>query len=216
LFNKEADYLAFERVMREAHQRHPLKLLDWCLMPNHWHFVVWPDRDSQVTAFFRWLTHTHAVRSIAHRRVMGMGALYQGRFKSLPVQTDEHLLTLLRYVERNPVRGKLARRAGLWRWGSEGVRAGSERELQSMLCEWLVDRSHDWAAFLEEDDSPRDSEAIRLCVRRSRPFGDLAWTARTAERLHLSWTLGERGRPRLKKEIDIAKRGTSGSVENPQ
>ncbi len=201
LFKKDADYLAFERVLVEAHRRHPLKLLDWCLMPNHWHFVVWPDRDGQVTAFFRWLTHTHAMRCITHRRVMGMGPLYQGRFKSLPVQDDRHLLALLRYVERNPVRAKLARRAALWRWGSEAVRGVDAQELKSILADWPVTRPRDWSQHVNEPDAPREMEEIRQCIRRSRPYGEAGWTARTAERLKLGWTLRPRGRPAKTREV---------------
>ena len=104
LFKKPEDFAAFNRILLEAHERHPIRILDWCLMPNHWHFVVYPEKDGEVTAFFRWLTHTHAMRAITHRRVLGMGPLYQGRFKSLPVETDPHLEILLRYVARNPLR----------------------------------------------------------------------------------------------------------------
>src|SRR5271166_4018901 len=69
------------------------------------------DADGQVTAFFRWLAHTHAMRwRVAHRTV-GYGHLYQGRFQSFPVQSDEHLLTVLRYIERNAVGAGLVARA---------------------------------------------------------------------------------------------------------
>ena len=114
LFRKDADYLAFERAMIEAHRQFPLPLLDWVLMPNHWHFVVRPADHAQVTAFFRWLTHTHAVRVRAYQKTVGIGPLYQGRFKSLPVEDGPHLRTLLRYVERNPVRASLAASALDW------------------------------------------------------------------------------------------------------
>src|SRR5260370_32063674 len=112
LFQKDGDYAAFERVLAEAMQKNPIRLLGYCLMPNHWHFVLWPQRDGQLTAFLRWLTHTHTQRWHAHYHSAGTGHLYQGRFKSFPVQEDEHLYTVLRYVERNPVRAGVVRRAG--------------------------------------------------------------------------------------------------------
>jgi putative transposase len=59
LFEKDGDFDAFERVLVEAHHKHPTRLLAYCLMPNHWHFVVWPAADGELTAFLRWLTHTH-------------------------------------------------------------------------------------------------------------------------------------------------------------
>ena len=195
LFKKEEDYLAFERVLVEAHGRHSIPLLEWCLMPNHWHFVVFPDDDQQLTQFFRWLTHTHAVRAITHRRVMGMGPLYQGRFKSLPVQTDGHLLTLLRYVQRNPVRAKLAKSASGWRWSGEWTRKHGEKETRAILSPWPVDRPRRWTSWVDEPENAEEIKAIRACVRRSSPLGDADWTQETAEQLNLEWTLRPRGRP---------------------
>jgi putative transposase len=193
LFKKPQDYLAFEQVLLEAQRRHPIRLLDWCLMPNHWHFVVFPSQDQQVTNFFRWLTHTHAMRAVTHRRVMGMGPLYQGRFKSLPVQSDEHLLTLLRYVQRNPVRARLVGRAAEWRWGGEGVRRSGPAELEAILSKWPVDRPRGWARWVNEPTDAVELERIRQCIRRSRPLGDAAWTLATAHKLSLEWTLRPRG-----------------------
>lgn len=193
LFKKPEDYLAFEQILLQAHQRHPIKLLDWCLMPNHWHFVVFPKKDDQVTTFFRWLTHTHAMRAITHRRVMGMGPLYQGRFKSLPVQQDEHLLTLLRYVQRNPVRAKLVQRVEQWRWSGEGVRRGGTAELAAILSPWPVDAPSKWSNWVNESADEDELEQIRQCIRRSRPVGNPRWTLAVAEKLALEWTLRPRG-----------------------
>src|SRR5450432_4892382 len=96
LFRKEADYLAFEKVMGEALGRTPTRLLAWCLMPTHWHLVIWPRQDGELSAFVRWLTHTHThtQRWYAHHQSAGRGHVYQGRFKSLPIERDEHLLTV--------------------------------------------------------------------------------------------------------------------------
>ena len=118
LFRKEADFEAFERIMIEAHGLHPLRILAWCAMRTHWHFVVWPQAEGEVTGYFRWLAHTHAMRwHVAHNTV-GRGHLYQGRFKSFPIQEDEHFLTVCRYVERNALTANVVRRAEDWRWGS--------------------------------------------------------------------------------------------------
>ena len=195
LFKKDEDYLAFERILIEAHARHPLDLLDWCLMPNHWHFVVRPRRDGQVTAFFRWLTHTHAMRCITHRRILGMGPLYQGRFKTLPVQEDTHLPSLLRYVQRNPVRAKLVPRAADWPWTGEWVRRHGSAELKAILAAWPLDRPRGWSRWVDQPQTPAETEALRTCIRRSRPLGDSVWTPRTAAHLKLAWTLHPVGRP---------------------
>ena len=97
LFEKQEDYEAFERVLALAHERVHLGIFAYCVMPNHWHFVVCPKTDTQVTDFFRWLTHTHTMRWHAHYHTEGTGHLYQGRFKTFPIQEDEHLVSVLRY-----------------------------------------------------------------------------------------------------------------------
>jgi putative transposase len=89
-------------------------------MPNHWHLVVWPERDGDLSEFMRWLTLTHTQRWHAKHHTQGTGPLYQGRFKGFPVANDEHCLRVLRYVEGNPLRAGLARSARRWRWSSLG------------------------------------------------------------------------------------------------
>src|SRR5487761_1139932 len=99
LFRRGEDYAAFERVMLDAYERVPMRIVGWCLMKNHWHFMVWPRTDDEVTGYFRALAHTHAMRwRVAHRSV-GWGPLYQGRFKAFPVESGSHVLTVCRYVE---------------------------------------------------------------------------------------------------------------------
>ncbi len=114
LFEEDADYEAFERVLAEAMEKHPTRLLSYGAMPNHWHLVIWPRKEGELTGFVRWLTHTHVMRWHAHYKTAGSGHLYQARFKSFPIQTDEHFYTVLRYVERTR-RGRTwwtARRTG--------------------------------------------------------------------------------------------------------
>ena len=114
----DGDYAAFEKVLLEAVERTETRLLAYCLLPNHWHLVVWPHKDGELSRFVGWLTLTHTQRWHAQRHSAGSGHVYQGRFKSFPVQEDEHFYTLARYVERNAVRASLVRRAEQWRWGS--------------------------------------------------------------------------------------------------
>ena len=111
IFEKSEDYEAFERVLEEAVHRTDTRLLAYCLMPNHWHLVVWPLEDGELSRFTGWLTLTHTQRWHAHRQSRSSGHVYQGRFKSFPVQEDEHFLTVCRYVERNALRANLVSRA---------------------------------------------------------------------------------------------------------
>ena len=195
LFRTDDDFEAFRRVMIEAHQRHPLRILAYCVLSNHWHFVVWPKTDGQVTAYFRWLAHTHAMRwRVAHRTV-GYGHLYQGRFKSFPVQSDEHLLTVARYVERNAVGAGLVERAELWPYGSLRARLQAEDPTREILAEWPIERPADWVQRVNTPLSAGELNRLRSSVVRNRPFGTDAWTDRTARRLGLEHTLRPEGRP---------------------
>ncbi|MEE8527668.1 MAG: transposase, partial [Gammaproteobacteria bacterium] len=115
IFETTGDYKAFEKTLGEASERVNMRILTYCIMPNHWHLVLWPIKDGDLSKFVGWLTLTHTQRWHAFHDTAGTGHLYQGRFKSFPVQSDEHLLMVCRYVERNPLRAGLVRRAEHWR-----------------------------------------------------------------------------------------------------
>src|ERR1051325_2400699 len=118
IFRSQGDYLAFERTLEEAHRRLAVPILAYCVMPTHWHLVLYPKRDGDLSEFMYWLTLTHVQRWRTSHDTIGDGPLYQGRFKSFAIQDDSHLLTVLRYVERNPLRARLVRRAEEWKWSS--------------------------------------------------------------------------------------------------
>ena len=108
IFHKDADYEAFERIMGEGLQRYCAELFVYQLMPNHWHMVLRPTKDGQMGQFLRWVTGTHTMRYQARYHTSGEGHVYQGRYKSLPVQDDDHFHVVCRYVERNALRAGLA------------------------------------------------------------------------------------------------------------
>jgi putative transposase len=197
LFEKDGDYAAFETVLADALAKHPTRLLAYCLMPNHWHLVLWPSADDELTSFVRWLTHTHTMRWHTHHETRGTGHLYQGRFKSFPVQEDDHLYTVLRYVERNPLRANLVGDARDWRWSSAARRPA--RKGSSLLHPWPVPVPSDWATFVNEPQTEAELAALRQATKRGRPFGEEGWQRQTAVRLGLESTLRPRGRPRKQK-----------------
>ena len=196
LFEKPEDYDAFERVVVESFQREKLPIFAYCVMPNHWHFVVRPKTKHQVTRFFRWLTNTHTMRWHAHHHTEGTGHLYQGRFKAFPIEEDEHLLTVLRYVERNPLRADLCERAEDWRWGSMWRRQHAAEFDSNFLAPWPLDRPRQWVSQVNKPQSERELEAIRHSLKRGTPYGSEKWVTQSAVRLQLSHTLRPRGRPR--------------------
>ena len=194
LFDKSGDYAAFEKVLRQAKEWLPVRLLAYCIMPNHWHLVVWPERDGELSEFLRWLSVTHTQRWHAHRHTAGTGPLYQGRFKSFPVQCDDHLLAVCRYVERNPLRARLVRKAEDWRWCSLWHRVHSTDQL--LLDSWPLPIPEGWVQYINRADSEAELEAVRRSAMRGTPFGEENWQRATAERLGLQSTLRARGRPR--------------------
>jgi putative transposase len=196
LFEKEGDYEAFEQVLEEAQVRTPLRILDYVVMPNHWHLVVWPRKDNEVSEFLQWLTVTHTMRWHAHYGTSGTGHLYQGRFKAFPVQSDEHLFQVLRYVERNPVRAGLVKRAEDWRWGSAWRRQHGDAKLNQLLAEWPAGRPRGWLNLVNEPLTEAELQALRQSVQRGTPYGSNVWMKRSAQRLDLGSTLRPRGRPR--------------------
>jgi putative transposase len=201
IFEDDGDYAAFLRIMGEAVERSRMRLLAYCVMPNHWHLVVWPRKDGDLSRFTGWLTLTHTQRRHAHRRTTGSGHLYQGRFKSFPVQTDEHFLILCRYVERNPLRAGLVERAEDWPWSSlSGVAKTGQGEDRPTLSDWPVDRPRGWRRAVNRPQTPQEEAAIRTSIARGRPWGTAAWQKRTALRLGLERTLQPRGRPRKAKK----------------
>ncbi len=194
LFRKDGDYAAFEKILAEAKEWQPMRLLGYCLMPNHWHLVLWPRRDGDLSEFLRWLTVTHAQRRHAHYHTAGTGPLYQGRFKSFPIQEGDHLRAVLRYVERNVLRAGLVWRAEDWRWSSLWRRTNGRGA--GLLDDGPEPLPSGWLSYVNGAETEADLEALRRSAARGRPFGEEAWVGRTAEQLGLESSLRPRGRPR--------------------
>jgi putative transposase len=195
LFEKEGDYLAFEKVLEEACGRWPgVRMLAYCLMPTHWHLVVWPRREGELSRFMQWVTVTHMRRWHAHRGSAGTGPVYQGRFKSFPIEEDEHLLVVCRYVERNALRAGKVKRAEEWKWGSLYERG--KKEWLVGLKDWPTVVRGDWAGWVNRAQTAEEEEALRKSVNRGTPFGEVEWQRRMAKRLKLESSLRDPWRPK--------------------
>ena len=193
IFRKTRDFEALEEIIPQAKERVPMRVLAWCLLSNHWHFVLWPRGDGDLSEFMRWLTVTHTQRWHAAHRTAGTGPLYQGRFKSFPIQQDDHLLTVLRYVERNPLRANLVEAADAWRWSSLWHRVRGNRS--GLLDAGPVALPRRWRHHVQSPQTESELNALRTSVVRGTPFGAASWQRITAQRLHLASTLRPRGRP---------------------
>jgi putative transposase len=196
IFKDEADFEAFERILAEAVERTGTDLLAFCLMPNHWHLVVMPHEDGELSRFVGWLSLTHTQRWHACRRNAGTGHVYQGRFKSFPIQGDEHFLTACRYVERNALRAKLVQRAEDWRWGSLWHWTQRSKAPQALLSSWPIRRSRGWVEHVNDVETEGELNSLRRCVARGNPFGDERWSEKMVKHLGLETTIRPRGRPK--------------------
>jgi len=125
VFESAADYAGFLDVMAEALRTRPMRICGYCVMPNHWHMVLWPERDGDLPAFVQHVSNLHVKRWKKVHREVGEGHLYQGRYKSFPIQSDAYFQTVIRYVERNPLRANPVARAEDWPWSSLGQASSS-------------------------------------------------------------------------------------------
>lgn len=194
VFHKEDDYGAFLKLLCQAGDRVPMRLLSYCLMPNHFHLVVWTLEDGDLGRWMQWLLTSHVRRY--HRHYDSSGHVWQGRFKAFPIEEDDHLLTVMRYVERNPVRAPSIpiRKAQRWPWSSIG------EPLKDVEYPTLhpspVPRGENWLRLVNEPQTLAELAAVRESVLRGSPFGSATWKEATAKRLGLESSLRPRGRPR--------------------
>ncbi len=207
VFHSDADYTSMTQLMMDAQAHVRVELLAWCLMPNHMHLVIRPAGDGDLARWMHWLLTTHVqLHRVRHRTT---GRIWQGRYKAFPIQTDRHLLTVLRYVERNPVRAGLTPHANEWKWSSarERRRAGTPRSL--LACS-PVPLPSPWLEWVDTPLTDAELVAIRACVRRDRPLGEASWTREVAGRLDLLGTLRPRGRPRVERRSLDCRAGGDG------
>ena len=206
LFEKAADYQAFEQVLRDTLDQSPMRICAYAVMPNHWHLLLWPECDGELAAFMQRLTITHVRRWQEHRGYAGLGHVYQGRYKSFPVESDEHFWVVARYVERNALRANLVLRAEEWRWSSLWQRCHPTGEERSLLAAWPIDMPANWLERVNQTDDAQELEALRRSVQRGRPFGQPEWQKEIAQRLGLESAYRPTGRPRKVGEFWIMNR----------
>lgn len=191
VFHKDQDYQAFTDLMGQACERVPMRVIGYCIMPTHFHLVLWPHEDGELSRWMQWLMTSHVRRY--HTHYDSSGHVWQGRFKAFPIQQDAHLLTVTRYVERNPLRAGLVANAQDWPWSSavHRTRPGSR-----LLKEGPLSLGEDWLEQVNTAQSLSEEEDIRRCAGRGAPYGDTHWQASVARQLGLESSLRPLGRPR--------------------
>jgi putative transposase len=199
IFHEAADYAQFLALMRRAQQRLEVPILAACLMPNHVHLIVRPREASDLARWTHWLFTTHV--RWQHAKYGSTGRLWQGRFKAFVIQADHHLLTVMRYVERNALRAKLVERAEDWAWGSLAWRRARHAPVE--LAESPVPLPPYWRHLVNEPHTSAEISEIRTCANRQRPFGEQTWIADRAEELGVTQSLMPIGRPRKSRRVPV-------------
>jgi putative transposase len=203
IFRKDADFVAFENILYQGLQNYQVELFSYQLMSNHYHLVLRPLVDGEMSRFMGWIGGTHTMRYHAHYHTSGMGHVYQQRYKSFPVQDDNHFLVVCRYVERNAIRARLVDRAEDWRWGSLWRWLQKPEPDPRLLSPWPIRRLPNWVERVNEPLTQQELDAVRLSAQRGRPLGEEAWVESIVRRLNLESTIRPRGRQRVRSQQDV-------------
>jgi putative transposase len=202
LFRHAGDFAAFERIFLEAHGRHRIRILSYCLMSNHWHLVVRPCKDGDLTAFFRF-PDPRPRHALARRPPHGrLWPPLPGPVQELSHPAGSggrppaHHLPLLRTQRADGRADQGVERAEDWRWGSLRVRMHGPKEVRAILSPWPVDRPTDWKEHVNAALTGKEIERLEVSERRGRPYGGDAWVANTVARLGMEHTVRPEGRPR--------------------
>jgi len=195
IFRGFSDYKMFEKILAEGLIKIPMRLTGYCLMSNHWHLLLWPYNDGDLSAYMHWVTMTHTQRWHAAHNTVGTGHLYQGRFKSFPIQSEYYYLTALRYIQSNPFRAGLVKGSSDWIWSSLTIRSELDEDGVTISA-GPVELPDNWAELVDILPWENDLGKIERCIRRGTPLGRDDWVRKIAKRLFLTSTLQPRGRPR--------------------
>lgn len=172
LFRDAEEYRLFEFLLSEAVTDTEMRLLAYVIMPNHWHLLLYPRDGVSMSTFMKWLTTTHAARVRHGTETVGVGHVYQGRYKSFLVDRDDYALTVVRYIERNPVRAGLVTQATDWKWGSAYRRIYGTKKEKSILADGPMELPSigKYAQWLKDEDEDALG-IIRESVRRGIRYG---------------------------------------------
>lgn len=198
IFNTDEEYQHFELLLEEGKELIGMRILSYAIMPNHWHLVLYPREDRDMGEFMRWVTTTHVRQRRTKTDSIGYGHLYQGTYKSFPVETDKHLIDLIRYVEQNPLRAKLVSSAQEWKWSSLWRREKGNIKEKKLLSELPTNLPVNYLESVNTILLNDKLETIRRSVNKGAPFGSDSWIDHMVKTFGLESTTREPGRPRKK------------------
>lgn len=196
IFHDEKDYRHFESLLLEGVELIDMRILAYCIMPNHWHLVLYPRKDGDMSEFMRWITTTHVRQRRVQTKTVGGGHLYQGSYKSFPIQEDQHLITVIRYVEQNPLRARLVDRAERWPYSSLYRRMRDNKEDKKLLASFPTALPKNYLSLVNNTLNKEALESLRTSVKKGAPYGSTAWTNWMIEEYDMESTTREPGRPK--------------------
>lgn len=156
LFETRRDYIAFLAVLREGFDKHQTPLVSYCVLSNHWHLLVGPIEKESLSRVIKWVAATHAARWHRFRGTTGHGPVYQGRFRSTPINDIASLLPLSRYVERNARSAGLVAKAEDWPWCSLSQRRRGSRLVPLTSSHVLA--TDLWLSYVNAIITPREQQ----------------------------------------------------------
>ncbi|MFT7644965.1 MAG: putative transposase [Candidatus Paceibacteria bacterium] len=196
LFESKDDYGVFESVLVEAVEKYDMRLIAYCCMPNHFHLILKPRNDGDLSKFMYWFSMTLTLRWHAIKKTLGSGHIFQGRYKSFLVQDDDHLLTVIRYVERNPLRAKLVNGVDEWKYSSLYRRVHGSVKQKKLLTTPDTALPEDYMSFVQTPLTSSELESVQNSVNKGVPQGKETWRDTMVDRFKLQATMRGKGRPK--------------------
>ena len=186
----------FESLLLEGVELIGMRILAYVIMPNHWHLVLYPHKDGDISEFMRWITTTHVRQRRVKTKTVGSGHLYQGAYKSFPIEEDKHLIDVIRYIEQNPLRANLAPRAQDWQWSSLYRRERGSVEDKKLLAPLPTELAANYLESVNQVLQELSINRIRHSISKGAPLGSDEWVAYMVGEYTMEGTQRGVGRPR--------------------
>jgi putative transposase len=196
IFTKKEDYELFENILRDAKELVDMRIIAYTVMPNHFHLILHPKSDGDLGTFMHRVCNTHTRKYHALTKTNGTGHLYQGRYKSFLVDSNEYLLSLIKYVERNPVRASLTHLCEDWQWGSAYKRLCGTPKEKELIDEIPVEVSRNYSLWINLTEDEKVLHSIRQSIKKGVPYGRTEWVDVMIKRHNLWQTIRNFGRPK--------------------
>ncbi len=199
VFYTDKDKEQYVNWIVEYVKKYEVEVAGYCIMGNHVHFVVIPKKEESLSRLFN-MAHMRYSQYM-NKKLKALGHLWQGRFYSSPLG-EESLKEVLRYVERNPVRAKMVKKAWDYEWSSAKEHIGGKAGKLPVtgIKEILGKNEKEWKAYIEEKDREDALKQIRLSTLNGKPYGSEKFITWLETKLKLKLRLLPRGRPWPKKD----------------